>query len=151
MLIKDIMTREVITVTEGDTVQKCAGLLSKHHLGGLPVVDEQNYVIGIITEGDLLKHNTEVEIPAFLEILGGIIYLNNPNKYFDDVKKSMGRFVKTVMTDEVISIGENENVEVAAEMLTRKKIKRIPVLSEEGKLAGIVAREDVLNHLFAGE
>ncbi|HLQ96523.1 MAG TPA: CBS domain-containing protein [Pseudogracilibacillus sp.] len=151
MLIKDIMTTEVITVSEGDTVEKCAKLLSNHHLSGLPVVDGQDNVIGIITEGDLMKHNTEVEVPAFLEILGGIIYLNNPNKYFEDVKKSMGRFVQTVMTEEVVTIGENEKVEVAAEMLTHKKIKRLPVLNGEGKLTGIVAREDVLNHLFAGE
>src|SRR5699024_8365419 len=146
MLIKDIMTREVITVKEGDTVEKCAGLLSKHHLSGLPVVDEQNYVIGIISEGDILKHNTEVEIPAFLEILGGIIYLNNANKYFEDVKKSMGRFVKTVMTDDVITIGDNEEVETAAEMLTQQKIKRLPDLNDEGKMDGIEARQDVWNH-----
>src|SRR5699024_1245556 len=137
MLIKDIMTREVITVKEGDTVEKCAGLLSKHHLSGLHDEDEQNYVIDIISEGELIKHNKEVEIPAFLEILGGIIYLNNPNKYFEDVKKAMRRFVKTLMTDDVITIGDNEEVETAAEMLTQKKIKRLPVLNEEGKLAGI--------------
>src|SRR5699024_9884796 len=109
MLIKDIMTTEVITVSEGDTVEKCAKLLSNHHLSGLPVVDGQDNVIGIITEGDLMKHNTEVEVPAFLEILGGIIYLNNPNKYFEDVKKSMGRFVQTVMTEEVVTIGERKS------------------------------------------
>src|SRR5699024_4584144 len=136
MLIKDIMKREVITVKDGDTVEKCAGLRRKHHLRGLHEVDEQNDVIGIIKEGDHRKHNTEVEIPSFLEILGGIIYLNNPNKYFEDVKKSMGRFVKTVMTDDVITIGDNEDVETAAEMLTQKKIKRLPVLNEEGKIAG---------------
>jgi len=148
MLIKDIMTKEVITVTENDTVEKCAKLLSTHHISGLPVVDEQMNVTGVITEGDLLKHNTEVEIPAFLEILGGIIYLSDPNKYFEDVKKSMGRFVKTVMTDEVITIGLDEEVEVAAKILAREKIKRLPVLNEEGKLVGIVTRKDVMDHLF---
>lgn len=150
MLIKDIMTKDVITVTEGDTVEKCAQLLSEHHLSGLPVVDD-GYVTGIITEGDLLKHNTEVEVPAFLEILGGIIYLSDPNKYFSDVRKSMGRYVKTVMTEDLITIDLNETVEEAAKILAREKIKRLPVINEEAKLVGIIARKDVMNHLFASE
>lgn len=151
MLIRDIMTKEVVTVTEEDTVEKCAKLLSNYDLSGLPVVDNEGYVTGIITEGDLLKHNAEVEVPAFLEILGGIIYLSDPNKYFSDVKKSMGRYVKTVMTEEVETIAVHEKVEVAAKILTNKKIKRLPVIDEEAKLVGIVSRKDVMNHLFASE
>lgn len=151
MLIRDIMTKEVITVTEEDTVEKCAKLLSNYDLSGLPVVDNEGYVTGIITEGDLLKHNAEVEVPAFLEILGGIIYLSDPNKYFSDVKKSMGRYVKTVMTEEVETIAVHEKIEVAAKILTNRKIKRLPVIDEEAKLVGIVSRKDVMNHLFASE
>lgn len=120
-------------------------------VSGLPVVDNEGYVVGIITEGDLLKHNTEVEVPAFLEILGGIIYLSDPNKYFDDVRKSMGRFVKTVMTEDVETIHENEQVETAAKILATKSIKRLPVINDEAKLVGIVSRRDVMDHLFAGE
>ena len=151
MLIRDIMTKDVITVTEEDTVEKCAKLLSNYDLSGLPVVDNEGYVTGIITEGDLLKHNAEVEVPAFLEILGGIIYLSDPSKYFSDVRKSMGRYVKTVMTEEVETIAVHEKVEVAAKVLTKKKIKRLPVIDEEAKLVGIVSRKDVMNHLFASE
>lgn len=151
MLIQDIMTKEVITVREDDTVEKSANLLSTHDLSGLPVVDSEGYVIGIISEGDLIKHNTEVQVPAFLEILGGIIYLDNPNKYLDDVKKSMGNLVKNVMTKDIISVSPNEEVEVAAAILVREKIKRLPVLDEEGKLIGIVSRRDIMNHLFQNE
>lgn len=151
MLIKDMMTKEVITVSEDDTVKKCANLLTKHSLSGLPVVDGEGYVKGIITEGDLIRHNSKVQVPAFLEILGGIIYLDDPNKYFDDVKKSMGHFVKTVMTENLVTISPNEEVEKAATLLVRKKVKRLPVLDEEGKLVGIVSRRDIMNHLFHQE
>lgn len=151
MLIKDIMTKEVITVTEDDTVERCAQLLSTHRLSGLPVVDEEGFVKGIITEGDLLKHNTEVEVPAFLEILGGIIYLSDPNKYYDDVKKSMGIYVRTVMTSDVVTINLNEEIESAAKLLSHEKVKRLPVLNEAGELVGIVARKDVMNYLFSNE
>lgn len=148
MYIRDIMTKEVITVNEDDTVEKCANLLTTHNLSGLPVVDREGNVTGIITEGDLIKHNSNVQVPAFLEILGGIIYLDNPNKFFEDVKKSMGHYVKTVMTKEVTTVSPDEKVEDAATLLVRKKVKRLPVLDQEGKLVGIVARKDIMAHLF---
>lgn len=151
MYIKDIMTKKIITVNEDDTIEKCANLLSTHKLSGLPVVDGEGYVKGIITEGDLIKHNSEVQVPAFLEILGGIIYLDNPNKYFEDVKKSMGLFVKTVMTEDIKTVNPNVKIEDAAALLVRKKLKRLPVLDEEGKLVGIVSRRDIMNHMFHNE
>lgn len=151
MQIKDIMTKEVITVSKDDTVEKCANLLSRYELSGLPVVDNEGYIEGIITEADLIKHNTKVEVPAFLEILGGIIYLDNPNKYLENVKKSMGHFVQTVMTEEVATVLEDEEVEAAANILVSKKVNRLPVVDVTGKLAGIVSRKDVMEHLFHKE
>jgi|SRR5699024_6336393 len=151
MLIKDIMTTDVITVTEDDTVEKCANLLSTHGLSGLPVVDAKGYVKGIVTEGDLIRRSSRIQQPAFLEILGGIIYLDDPNKYLEDVKKSMGHFAKNIMTEDITTIHPDEEIEDAATLLVRKKIKRLPVLNEENKLIGIVSRKDIMNHLFHNE
>ena len=111
-------------------------------------MDDKGYVKGVITEEDLIKHNSKVQVPAPLEILGGIFYLDNPNKFYDDVKKSMGYFVKTVMTKDVTSVKPDEKIEDAAALQVREKIKRLPVLDEEGKLIGIVSRKDIMNHLF---
>lgn len=153
MHIKDIMTTEVITVSKGDTVEKCANLLSKYELSGLPVVDDEGYIEGIITEADLIKHNSTVEVPAFLEILGGIIYLDNPNKYLENVRKSMGHYVQTVMTqdEDVATVLEDEEVEAAASLLVSKKVNRLPVVDMTGKLVGIVSRKDIMDHLFHSE
>lgn len=148
MLIKDIMTKEVITIKEEDTVEQCAKILTTHHLSGLPVVDDEGHVKGIITEGDLIKRSAKVPTPAYLEFLGGIIYLDNPNKFFEEVKKSMGLFVKEVMTEDVTTIGPNEKIEDAANLLVRKKIKRLPVIDDTGKLVGIISRRDIMAHLF---
>lgn len=148
MYIKDIMTKKAVTVTEDDTVERCANLLTINDLSGLPVVNGEGYIKGIITEGDLIRHNSKVEVPAFLEILGGIIYLDDPNEYLEDVKKSMGIFVKTVMTKDVTTVNPDAEVEEAANLLVDKKIKRLPVVDGEGKLAGIVSRRDIMNYLF---
>lgn len=148
MKIKNIMTEDVVTVKEEDTLEKVAKLLSEKHLSGLPVLDEEGKLSGIITEGDLIRRSAKVPTPAYLELLGGIIYLDNPNKFFEDVKKAMGLIVKEVMTREVKTIGPEETVEEAANVLVHQKIKRLPVLDEEGNLIGIVARRDIMEHLF---
>src|SRR5690625_727908 len=148
MYIKDIMTTDVITVSEDDTVEKCAKLLSIHDLSGLPVLDDKGQVIGIITEGDLIRRASRIKAPAFLELLGGIIYLDNPNNFLDEVKKSMGHFARDVMSKDVITVSPNSGIEDAATLLVRKKVKRLPVLNNEGKLIGIVSRKDIMNYLF---
>jgi len=104
MYIKDIMTTDVITVSENDTIERCANLLSIHDLSGLPVLDGQGQVKGIITEGDLIRRASRIKAPAFLELLGGIIYLENPNQFLDEVKKSMGHFAKDVMSKDIITV-----------------------------------------------
>lgn len=151
MRVEKIMTKEVMTVSENDTVETCANLLSTHDLSGLPVIDEEGLLKGIITEGDLIKHNTSVQVPAFLEILGGIIYLDDPNKYLENVKKSMGHFTKTVMTKEVITVKKDEEIENAAAIMSRKKIKRLPVVNDVGQLVGIISRKDIMDYLFNKE
>ena len=71
MYIKDIMTKQVITVGEDDTVEKCADLLITYNLSGLPVIDEEGKVKGIVTEGDLIRRAATIKGPASLEVLGG--------------------------------------------------------------------------------
>jgi len=151
MYIKDIMTTDVITVSENDTVEKCANLLSVHHLSGLPVLDGTGQVKGIITEGDLIRRASRIKAPAFLELLGEIIYLDNPNHFLDELKKSMGYFAKDVMSKDIITVTPDSGIEDAATLLVKKKIKRLPVLNDEGKLIGIVSRKDIMNYLFRAE
>lgn len=148
MYIKDIMTKEVITVTENDTVERCANLLITHNLSGLPVVDDQGRVKGMVTEGDLIRRASRIKGPAALEVLGGIFYLESPKKFMEDLQRSMGYLAKDIMTEDVITVSPEEEVEDGATLLVQKKIKRLPVVDKEGNLVGIVSRKDIMNHLF---
>ncbi len=148
MYIKDIMTKEVITVTENDTVKKCANLLITHNLSGLPVIDENDKVVGMVTEGDLIRRASRIKGPAALEVLGGIFYLETPKKFMDDLVKTMGNLAKDVMSKDVITVGPDKVIEDAATLLVQNKIKRLPVEDSEGKLIGIVSRKDIMNYLF---
>ena len=151
MYIKDIMTSQVITVSENDTVEKCANLLITHDLSGLPVVDENMKVIGMVTEGDLIRRASRIKGPAALEVLGGIFYLESPTKFMDDLKRSMGNFAKDIMSKDVITVTPNMLISEAATLLVQNKIKRLPVINEGGNLIGIISRKDIMNHLFKAD
>ena len=151
MYIKDIMTKAVITVREDDTVEKCANLLIKHNLSGLPVIDEEAKVVGMVTEGDLIRRASRIKGPAALEVLGGIFYLESPTKFVEDLKRSMGNFAKDIMTKDVVTASPDMIIEDAATLLVRNKIKRLPVTNDDGYLVGIVSRKDIMNYLFNAE
>lgn len=151
MYIKDIMTKEVITVNEDDTVEKCANLLITHDLSGLPVLDSNGKVKGMVTEGDLIRRASRIEGPPVLEVLGGLFYLESPKKFIDKLKKSMGSIASEIMTEDVVTVDPDKQIEDAATLLVKHKIKRLPVIDNEGNLLGIISRKDIMNHLFHKE
>ncbi len=148
MYIKDIMTKDVITVTLDDNVEKCASLLIKHNLSGLPVLDDSGKLVGIVTEGDLIRRASRIKGPAVLEVLGGMIYLDSPKKFMDELKSAMGQKAKDIMTEKVVTIEPDQTIEEGATLLVEKNVKRLPVINKKGELVGIVSRRDIMNYLF---
>lgn len=148
MYIKNIMTKDVVTVKENDTVEECARLLIEHDLTGLPVLDSEGRVKGIVTEGDLIRRSARMKGPAALEVLGGIFYLESPKHFTEEIRRTLGTIASEVMTKNVITVSPDKEIEDAATLLVRKRIKRLPVVDGEGRLIGIVSRKDIMNHLF---
>jgi CBS domain-containing protein len=129
MQAKDIMTVNVISVTEDTPVHEVVGLLLKHRISALPVVDSARKVVGIVSEGDLLRPE-------------GTSRAGQPVAY----EKVQGRTAGAVMSRNVITVDENTPLNEIAELLERHHIKRVPVVSE-GRLAGIVSRANLLHGL----
>jgi CBS domain-containing protein len=147
MKAKDIMSVEVVTVTKDVTVQETAKLLTEHKISGLPVLEGKK-VIGMVTEGDLIFQDRKLDPPAFIELLGGVIFLKDPNKYLEGFRKMIATRVEDMMTTKVISVREDTPIEEIAAIMTEKRINRIPVLNEEGELVGIVSRQDLVKSLI---
>ncbi len=147
MKAKDIMSVEVVTVTKDVTVQETAKLLTEHKISGLPVLEGKK-VIGMVTEGDLIFQDRKLDPPAFIELLGGVIFLKDPNKYLEGFRKMIATRVEDMMTTKVISIREDTPIEEIAAIMTEKRINRIPVLNEKGELMGIVSRQDLVKSLI---
>jgi len=148
MLARDLMTRDVVTVGRETTVKDVARLLLEHKISGLPVTDEENRVVGIVSEGDLIYQDKKLYTPAFLEILGGVIYLENPNRLGQDLMKMTAVKVGDLMTTKVYSVREDAPLEEIATIMVEKKVNRVPVVDRAGRLAGIVSRQDLVKAML---
>jgi len=149
MLVKDIMTKDLVTVKEEDTVDYVAKLLIEKNIGGVPVVNDENRVVGIVTESDLIYKDKKLHIPSFIRVLDGLIFLESLKKFEEEIKKIAGYKIKDIMTTPVVTLDENSTVEDAATIMIEKKINRIPIV-RDGKLVGIISKSDIVRSLVKG-
>jgi CBS domain-containing protein len=144
MKVSDIMTHPVITVTPETTVGAAAELMLGHHVSGLPVVNAAGEVVGIVTEGDLLRRaetGTERRRARWLE------FLIAPGRLASEYAHANGRQVGEVMTDTVVTVGPHDAVADLIDLLERRRIKRVPVI-DRGMLVGIVSRANLVRALI---
>jgi len=146
MLAKDIMTKEVIVVSPQDNVNLVMQMLIDNRISGVPVVDSENHLVGVVTEKDLMIKAKELKVPFYLTVFDSVIYLENPNKFKEEIKKYTANRVKDVMTTKVITAEEDTSVSDIVELLTEHNINRVPIV-RHGKVIGIVTRNDILKAL----
>ncbi len=146
MLARDVMTEDVIAVNQDDSVEKVARLLVENKISGIPVIDNDRHILGIITEKDLMVKARELKVPFYITLFDSIIFLENPIRFNSDLRKYTASLVKDAMTDDVLVVEEETPVSEVVEIMQRKNINRVPVV-RNGKLVGIVTRNDVLKSL----
>jgi CBS domain-containing protein len=142
--VKDIMKTDVVSIGPEATVEELAHLLAKERLGGVPVVGGNGQLIGIVTEGDLVALDTDLHFPYYIQFLDSLIYLESRHKFEERLRKTVGAYVKDMMTAEVHTVTSDDSVRQVAALMSRHKINRIPVVDADGKLVGIVGRHEVL-------
>jgi CBS domain-containing protein len=145
MLANEIMTPNPIAVPATLPVQECARILLDKRISAVPVVDADNRVIGIVSEGDLMRRResgTERHYSWWLELV------SDPEAMARDFVKTMGRTVADVMTKVVVSVNEDTSIAEIADILEKRRIKRVPVV-KDGRLVGIVSRADLVRALLA--
>ena len=143
MKAMDVMVRDVITVSPGDDVADAVQLLADYDVSALPVVDDGENVVGIISEADLLHREeigTEKRRPWWLEAV------TPASSLAGEFAKSHGRRVEEVMSTNIIAASEDTPLGEIATLLERHRIKRVPIL-RSGKLVGIVSRGNLIQAL----
>jgi CBS domain-containing protein len=145
---KDIMTKEVVTVKSETTMEELARLLMKQQISGMPVIDDNGKLLGVVTENDLISKNSRLHIPTILRLFDAYIPLGT-SKMESDIKKMAASTVGEICTKEVTTVDEEASVEYIATIMTEKRIHLLPVL-REGKLVGVIGKKDLIKGL-AGE
>lgn len=145
---KDIMTAEVTTVTLDTTVQELAAILAEQNISGAPVVNSENRLVAIVTEGDLIDQKKKIHIPTVVTILDSVFYLENPDKMEQEIKKIAGTTVREICTPDPVTISENTKVDEIATIMSEKGLHTLPVLTDTGEIAGIVGRKDIIKTII---
>ncbi len=139
---RDIMTRDVITVKPETTLEELARLLIDKKISGTPVVDDNNNMIGIVTENDLIRKNKRLHIPTVIRLFDAYVMLGSKSME-KEVKSIAAITVDEIYTKEVVSIEEGTSLDEIATIMAEQHIHLLPVL-EEGKVVGIVGKADMV-------
>jgi CBS-domain-containing membrane protein len=143
MKIFEIMTHSVISATPETSIAEVARLMLQHRISGLPVVDARGAVVGIVTEGDLLRRAETGTAPhhsRWLELLLG------PGRLANEYTHAHARKVGEVMTGDVISVTSQTDVADVVQLMNKRRIKRLPVI-DDARLVGIVSRANLVRAL----
>jgi CBS domain-containing protein len=143
MNVKHIMTWPVFSIGPDATVLQAVQLMLRHKISGLPVVDADGKLLGIVTEGDFLRRAetaTERRRPRWLNFLVG------PGRLADEYVQTHTRKIADVMTSEPYTVTEDTSLEEVVTLMEKHRIKRLPVMRKK-QLVGIVSRANLLHAL----
>jgi CBS domain-containing protein len=146
------MDRDVVTVSPDDDVETLIRVLRENELPGVPVTEEDQRLVGIVTESDLIlrAEDSEVHLPHYIELFGGVVFLEPLQHLEDKIRKAFATKVRDVMTADVETVSPDASVEEAARLISRSGHNRLPV-TDNGRLLGVVTRVDCLAALSGDE
>ena len=143
---RDIMTQAVLTVSPETLVSDLAKTLVGKNIGGVPVVDADGRLVGIVTQSDLVERAQELELPPALNILDFHLYLEVPSHFFRKLEKMLGATVGDIMSPKPVTVSPDTPVPRLAALMDRQKVHTLPVL-EGGKIVGIIGKMDLVRAL----
>ena len=150
--VRDYMDADPITVTPEATVEEVARILGEHELHGLPVVDPNGGVLGIVTENDLVitDEQGDLHVPHYVELFGGLIPIPPFRNVDARLKKAVAATASQMMSADPATVSPDDDVHAAAHVIVETGHNRIPVV-EGGRLVGVISRADVVRALAADQ
>ena len=146
--VKDIMTRELITVSRETEITKAAKILLENHINGVPVIDTFGRLVGVLTQSDLVAQQKGIPVPSVFTLLESFIPLSSIKRIDKEMEKIAALTVKEAMTLEPVTVSPDTDIEDVAKLMVDKKYHTLPVV-EGDKVVGVVGKEDVLKTLLA--
>jgi len=144
---RDIMSPGIVSVSPETRIPEAARVLLENHYNGLPVIDQEERLVGIICQEDLIVQQKKLPLPSFFTLLDGVIPLTSPRHLDQEMQKMAATTVGQAMTPNPVTIDPETPLEEIATLMVKKKIHTLPVV-EGGKVVGIVGKEDILRTLM---
>jgi CBS domain-containing protein len=149
MLVRQVMTTEVVTFAPEETVEAATRRLLDRDVDGAPVVDAEGRVIGMLSSDDLLVQETQLHYPTVFSLFGAYLELPSSHRKFEEeLRRAVAAVVRDVMATEPVTCAPDDTLERVATLMHERKVSRLPVV-DAGRLVGIVARGDLLRALIA--
>lgn len=142
--IGNIMTRDVIAVGIDDPLQEVARLMSEHNVSGFPVLSQDGRVVGVISEGDLIRRYRTLQLPTFVAVLGALVPVGSLGALERQIREIASVKVSEIMSRPAITARPDWSVARAADAMIRHRINRLPVVDAAGSLVGIITRADLV-------
>lgn len=142
----EIVTRDIPAVRPDEDARTAIDLLAKTDLGAIPVVDEGDRVVGIVSESDLVlsEEESDLHLPHYLNIMGGIVFVGSMKGFEERLEKAFATKVSELMTADPIVAHDYESVDRVAKKIADEHHNHLPVVDADGNLVGMVTRADAL-------
>jgi CBS domain-containing protein len=146
--VRDVMTEEVVTIGPDTTVEAAADLLAEHGYGAVPVVDASGKLVGLLRDEDLLVSEARLHVPTAISFLGAEFVLpGERHRFKEELEKAAAGTVVDLMTTKYPTVKPDDSLEDVATLMWGHDVSHVPVLDDDGHVAGIVARGDVVKFL----
>ena len=151
LTIRDVMTRDAVLVKVDTPLVEAARIIAEYNFDGVPVVNEEGKLVGILTEYDLISKSSAVHLPTFQILLQNLRVLRGDKSQFQkEVEEIMSLTVKDVMNNDPLTLPETASYEeVVTAFAEHHRVNPIPVIDADKKVVGVVSRFDVLKPLRA--
>jgi CBS-domain-containing membrane protein len=149
--VAHFMTRDLITVQPETSIKDVIQILADNHIGGLPVVDASEQLVGVISETDLLWQESGVTPPPYIMLLDSVIYWENPGTYERELHKALGQTAAEVMTTKPITIAPDKPLSEAAKIMHDRRIHRLFVLDDRKRVIGVLTVGDIIRAMASVE
>ena len=144
MRAKDIMKKQVISVKNEQLLKDALDILMTHQISGVPVIDDRNRLVGVLSEKDFLTKERELNISSYIQLMTSILTIDGKKQAAENSEILQLTKVKHVMSTPAFAVHSDATIEEIVSLMMNRHINRIPVVDEKNEIIGIIGRRDLL-------
>jgi CBS domain-containing protein len=146
MQVRDFMIRNIVTAKPSTTVKELISILETNRIGGVPVVDDRGKLVGIVSDGDVVRFLSPHKEKIYLAYY--ISYIEESQKIEDVLRERMNTPIVEIMVKKNIkTLAPDDDFESAIRLISKHHFKKLPVVNGAGRVIGIISRGDIIHNL----